>query len=68
MLNKLPLSYILFSTITFFFVLILVVISYIYFNWGNVPSFDNTTAVEVSLPIINWEKYTELSNKIDGND
>ena len=39
---------------------------WVYLNWDEaLDTVENDSAVEVTLPVINWEKYMELSKRIE---
>lgn len=60
-------NYLPFITSTILFLIIIIYSLIIYINWNKkLP--DNETSVEINLPVINWDKYMNLSKQTNGNN
>ena len=59
-------EYLIFIIITCLFVITVIYAGIIYFRWDKVVN-EMAEEVEVSLPIIDWEGYSELSKQYEND-
>lgn len=60
-------NYLPFILTTILFLLIILFSLILYINWNKKLS-DGETSVEINLPVINWDKYMDLSKQTNGNN
>ncbi len=59
-------NYLPFIISTTLFLIIIIYSLIIYINWDKKLQ-NNETNVEINLPVINWDKYMNLSKQTNGN-
>lgn len=60
-------NYLPFILTTILFLLIILFSLILYINW-NKKLTDGEPSVEINLPVINWDKYMDLSKQTNGNN
>lgn len=60
-------NYLPFILTTILFLLIILFSLILYINW-NKKLTNGETSVEINLPVINWDKYMDLSKQTNGNN
>lgn len=60
-------NYLPFILTTILFLLIILFSLILYINW-NKKLTNGETLVEINLPVINWDKYMDLSKQTNGNN